>query len=102
YYQIAGYAPVASVPVPAAIAVTVTIPTCAADVAAGAQEPADDPQHPDDDDEEGELPPVHGQLSTSAIRIAWAPSQRVRRPISRRRYSTPTSGVIDAKWLAAS
>ena len=92
----------ASVPVPAAIAVTVTIPACAADVAAGAQEPADQPQHHNDDDEEGDLPPVHGQLSTSAIRIAWAPSQRVRRPISRRRSCQPSSGMIDAKWLAAS
>ena len=40
--------------------------------------------------------------STSVIRIAWAPSQRQRRPISRSRSSQPSSGSTDAKWLAAS
>ena len=39
---------------------------------------------------------------TSSIRIAWAPSHSARRPISRRRSCQPSSGTIDAKWLAAS
>ena len=40
--------------------------------------------------------------STSVIRIAWAPSQRQRRPTSRRRSSQPSSGTTEANTLAAS
>ena len=39
---------------------------------------------------------------TSSIRIAWAPSQSTRRPISRRRSCQPPSGSMVAKWFAAS
>ena len=38
----------------------------------------------------------------STIRIGWAPSQRTRRPTSRRRSCQPASGSIVAKWFAAS
>ena len=34
--------------------------------------------------------------------MSWAPSQRQRRPISRRRSSQPSSGTTLAKWFAAS
>ncbi len=37
-----------------------------------------------------------------SISMVWAPSQRPRRPTSRRRSSQSSSGRIVAKWLAAS
>jgi len=40
--------------------------------------------------------------ATSSIRTRCAPSHSARRPTSRSRSAQPSSGTIEAKWLAAS
>ena len=45
---------------------------------------------------------LEARQSTSQIVIACAPSQRQRRPTSRRRSCQPSSALMVAKWFAAS
>ena len=51
--------------------------------------------------EQGPVAPAT-TYSTSVIRIGWAPSQRQRRPTSRRRSAQPSSGSTAANTFAAS
>jgi hypothetical protein len=68
----------------------------------GARHPKSKGQNCPDSDERYQYRERRVHHSLSRIEMSWAPSQRQRRPISRRRSAQPSSGSTLAKWLAAS